>query len=73
MISRSNQATIVYDDRDRAFFIKHGDGKNLTRVNGNLVAGFQKLEAGDTIELGPQTSVRFVPFCGTNFCWADVV
>jgi hypothetical protein len=73
MISRANHATIVYDDRTRAFFIQHGDGKNLTRVNDNLVTGFVQLQSGDTIELGPQTSVRFVPFCGPQFCWADVV
>jgi FHA domain len=73
MISRTNHATIVYDDRARAFFIQHGDGKNLTRVNDKLVTGFVELHAGDTIELGPQTSVRFVPFCGPGFCWADVV
>jgi hypothetical protein len=73
MISRANHATIVYDDRARAFFIQHGDGKNLTRVNDNLVTGFVQLHAGDTIELGPTTSVRFVPFCGLHFCWADVV
>jgi len=71
MISRCNQASVLYDDRNRSFFIQHGTGKNLTRLNGQLVCSLMPLAAGDRIELSPKTELRFVPFCDEEFDWAD--
>lgn len=73
MISRVNHATIVYDDRARRFFIQHGGGKNLTRLNGNLVTSLTELSGGDRIELSAATTACFVPFCGEAFDWSDDV
>ncbi|MEL6795052.1 MAG: FHA domain-containing protein [Pseudomonadota bacterium] len=70
-ISRSNHARIAYDAGSRSFFIMPGDGKNLSRVNGDLLLDTRKLLGGELIEFG-DTHVRFVPFCGEGFDWADV-
>lgn len=68
-MSRSH-ARLIYDPASRKFFIAPGDGKNLTRVNGELLLGNLELEGGELIELG-DTHLRFVPFCGPHFDWAD--
>ncbi|MEO1316262.1 MAG: FHA domain-containing protein [Pseudomonadota bacterium] len=69
-ISRSH-ARMIYDATSRKFYLMSGDGKNLTRVNGKLLLHEHELQGGELITLG-NTEVRFVPFCGTFFDWADV-
>ncbi len=71
LISRRNHATVIYDDRDRRYFVQHGEGKNLTRLNGTLVTALTPLKHGDRVELSAETTVRFVPCCGDDFDWSD--
>lgn len=66
-----NHVRIIYDPNGRNFFIAPGEGKNLTRVNGELLLGTLQLGVGDLIELGDETHVRFIPFCGPSFDWSD--
>lgn len=70
-ISRTNHASIAYDDRDRKFYITHGGKANLVRLNGGPVLEAKELAANDELEIG-NTTVRFVPFCGPDFDWQDL-
>ena len=70
-ISRENHCAIAYDGKNRKFFIQHGGGRNLTYVGDTPVLAPQELTADATISIG-STSLRFVPFCGEQFDWADL-
>ncbi|GFE64086.1 FHA domain-containing protein [Litoreibacter roseus] len=72
LMSSEDHARIIYDDDSRAFFIAHGSGKNITKVNGQMVANTLPLENGATVELTKATHLRFVAFCSEDFDWADV-
>lgn len=70
MISRTNHGAIVYDDRNRKFWIRHGDGTNLTYVDDDPVLEARILEPLTHIRMG-RTVLRFVPLCGESFSWTD--
>ena len=70
MISRTNHGAIVYDDRNRKFWIRHGDGTNLTYVDDEPVLEARLLEPLTHIRMG-RTVLRFVPLCGESFSWTD--
>lgn len=70
-ISAKSHASLIYDPSSRSFFISHQSGTNLTRLNGKLVANLVPMSAGDTIDLGDKTRLRFMPFCGSDFDWSD--
>lgn len=72
-ISQKDHAKVFYDDAAREFFIAHGSGKNITRMNGQIVANTTPLLNHATIELSKTTHLRFVAFCGEEFDWADVM
>ena len=71
-ISRTNHARIVYEPRERKYLLMHGEGTNLTYLNGELVMGPVSLESGGEIQFGDATTVRFQAFCGKDFDWPDV-
>lgn len=70
-ISRKKHAVITYDPRGRKFYIHHGDSSNLSYVGEMPVLAPTLLEGGETIRLGGQTVLRFVPLCGGDFSWED--
>lgn len=70
MISRANHGLIVYDGRNRKFWIRHGDGTNLTYVDDEPVLEVRQLEPLTHIRMG-RTVLRFVPLCGEEFSWPD--
>ncbi|MEM7710575.1 MAG: FHA domain-containing protein [Pseudomonadota bacterium] len=72
LISSDDHVRIIYDDADRAFYIAHGSGKNISRVNGQLLANMLPLETDSRIELSKATTVVFKPFCSTDFDWSDI-
>ena len=69
-ISEKNHATIAYEPRTRKFYIAHGDGTNLTYVDGEPVLAQRELEASMHVQMG-ETVLRFVPLCGDGFSWED--
>lgn len=69
-ISRSKHAFVLYEPRKRQYFIRPGEGANLTYLNGELLAESRPLTATDVIEVGA-TRLRFVPLCGPEFDWED--
>jgi len=71
MISRSNAASISYDDRTRVFFLERGDGRNHVYVNGVVVRQYVDLAIYDRIALGNSEFI-FVPLCSEKFSWKDI-
>ena len=70
-ISRVNHARVVYEPRARRFLLMHGDGTNLTYLNGELVMASVEIASGNEIQLG-DTTLRFQALCGPDFDWPDV-
>jgi hypothetical protein len=69
-ISRSKHCFVLYEPRKRQFYLRPGDGANLTYLNGDLLADARPLKPADLIEVGA-TKLRFVPLCGADFDWED--
>lgn len=69
-IARENHARFFYEPRGRRFFLNHGDGSNLTYLNGVLVTESVAIESGAMIEIG-STTLRFQAFCSEAFDWGD--
>lgn len=72
LISSEDHARIIYDDSSRSFFIAHGSGKNISRVDGQLLANTLPLEDNALIELSRETHLRFRQFCSAEFDWSDL-
>ena len=70
-VSRANHARIAYDPRERHWLLSHGDGANLTYLNGEVVMAAVAIESGAHIQIG-ETTLRFQAFCPQEFDWPDV-
>ena len=64
------QAFVIYDPRQRQFFLQAGTGKGLVYRNDGLVFSHDPLEAYDHIQIGNSDFV-FVPLCGPHFSWEE--
>lgn len=71
-LSANDHLRIIYDDEARNFMVVPGTGKNVSRINGQIVAMPMLLENYAVIQLTKNTAVRFAAFCTPNFDWADV-
>lgn len=70
-ISRVNHARLAYEPRQRRWLLSHGEGANLTYLNGEVVMGSVEIASGAVIEVG-ETALRFQAFCSQDFDWPDV-
>ena len=70
-VSRRNHARLIYEPRQRRWLLSHGEGTNLTYLNGDVVVEVVEIEAGAEIQLG-DTTMRFQPFCSKAFDWQDL-
>ena len=70
-IARANHARLVYEPRQRVYLLSHGEGSNLTYLNGNVVTETVEVESGAMIEVG-ETTLRFQAFCTKEFDWPDI-
>ena len=70
-ISRANHARVAYDPRQRRWLLSHGDGANLTYLDGQVVMAPVEIASGAEIQLG-DTTLRFQAFCSQAFDWPDV-
>ena len=70
-VSRANHARVAYDPRERRWMLSHGDGANLTYLNGEVVMAPVEIASGAEIQLG-ETTLRFQAFCSQEFDWSDV-
>lgn len=73
LISGDDHLRIIYDDANRTFLLAPGTGKNITRLNGQVVTSTTELANRSVIELSKKTAVRFVAFCDETFDWGDMV
>ena len=71
-ISRSGHARLIFDNEENVFYLQHGDGKNITRVNNKPVLESVVLKAFDEIRIG-ETKMKFIPFCGADFSWPKII
>lgn len=72
MISGKDHLRVIFDDANRVFFAAPGTGRNISRINGQIVATTMPLENYALIELSKQTHVRFVAFCNEDFDWSEL-
>ena len=70
-VSRVNHARVAYEPRQRRWLLSHGDGANLTYLNGELVMAPVEIASGAEIQIG-DTTLRFQAFCSQEFDWPDV-
>jgi len=72
-ISAEEQAFLRYDSADRQFLLVPNLAKtNVIAVNEAKPTAAVKLAAMDVITMG-RTQLVFVPFCGEEFDWAELV
>jgi hypothetical protein len=70
-ISGSEHAYLVYDSRSRGFQIAPNLGRqNIIRLNDDALVTPQVLKPNDRITIG-ETTLLFVPLCGSDFEWAS--
>lgn len=71
-ISSEEQAYIRYDSVDRRFLLVPNLAKtNIVAVNNHKPTSAVELAAMDVITMG-RTQLVFVPFCGSEFDWAEL-
>ena len=70
-ITSEDHFRIAYDPESREFHLVPAKGTNLLYLANKAVLSPMPLEAMADIRVGA-TTLRFVPFCGTAWDWADV-
>ncbi|MBP9988091.1 MAG: FHA domain-containing protein [Ruminococcus sp.] len=66
-VSKENNASVIYDDRNNMFFIKGGEGSsNNVYVNGIILLESRQLKDNDIIEIG-KTKLVFRSLCNDTF------
>lgn len=71
-ISEEIHALIIYEPKQRVFYLQAGTSEGLTYLNGNYLFDHSELHAFDKIELG-KAEFLFLPLCGEKFTWDDYV
>ena len=69
-VSRDRHALIIYEPRQRTFYIKPGESSGLTYMNGEYITDACAMKAKDVIELG-NNSLMLIPLCDETFNWED--
>jgi len=67
-ISRDRHASIIFDPKNRSFWLAPGESTGLVYLNGALVHTPTQLKADDLIELGA-TKLVLIPFCSEKYEW----
>lgn len=69
-ISRTEQATVIYDPKTSEFFVQHMKGHNVTYLNGSILLQPAQLKPYDVITVG-DTELVFMPLCSKQFRWDE--
>ncbi len=69
-ISRDKHAWIIYEPRNREFWLQAGMESGLTYHNDENLMDRVKLKGRDKIDMG-KSSFLFVPLCDGTFSWED--
>lgn len=65
-ISKENNVSIIYDDRNNMFFAQSGEGKNNVYINNQLLLDPKQIKDNDVIEIG-KTKLVFRALCNDTF------
>lgn len=68
-ISRMKHLSIVYDSRNKNFFLVTGESSNLSYVDDSPVLAPTLITPYCRIRVSDQTTLLFVPLCGEQFSW----
>lgn len=71
-VSRERHAAVIYDPRNVKFYVKPGEGNELTYLNDDCLFENSILSKGDIITLGA-CRLMFVPLCGEDFLWEKYI
>lgn len=71
-VTREPHAIIIYDPKNRAFYLQNGTGDGLVYLNDALLFTHEPLHAYDRIMLG-NAEFLFIPLCGEKFTWDDYI
>ena len=69
-VSREAHASIIYEPKQRKFYVLAGKGSGLTYLNGELIFEHADLMSYDKLSIGKSEFV-FLPLCGDRFSWDD--
>ncbi|MBQ3149832.1 MAG: FHA domain-containing protein [Clostridia bacterium] len=65
-VSKENNVSIIYDDRNNMFFIQSGEGKNNVYINNQILLDARQINDNDIIEIG-STKLVFRSLCNATF------
>ena len=71
-VSREKHATVIYDPKNVKFFVKPGEGNELSYLNDDCLFGISPLSKGDVVTLGG-CKLLFIPLCGEDFQWESYI
>lgn len=71
-VSRNKHAIVIYDPKNKKFFVQPGESSGLTYLNGELLLIPTPIQEYEKIIVG-NSELVFVPFCGDKFSWEDHV
>lgn len=69
-VNQDIHAIIIYEPKNRQFFVQVGIGDELPYLNGERVFTHEELHAYDRITLG-EAEFLFLPLCGESFDWNE--
>ena len=70
-VSREKHASILFDPKEKEFYISPGEESGLTYLNGELIMEHRPLKDRDCIELG-MTKFLFVQLCSKDCDWHNI-
>lgn len=65
-VSKENNVSVIYDDRNNMFFAQSGEGKNNVYINNQLLLDPKQIKDNDVIEIG-KTKLVFRALCNDTF------
>lgn len=67
-VSGDGHALVAFDPKSSRFFAAPGSGRNLVRLNDDVLMMASPLKANDVLTVG-MTRLMFVPLCSDVFSW----
>lgn len=67
-VSRERHAIVTYEPKGKKFIAQPGESRELFYLNDDVVLENIEMKQGDVLLIGKIT-LKFVPFCGPDFCW----
>ena len=73
-ISREAHALVIYDPKQRVFYLQNGTGDGLVYLNDSMLFEHEhkQLKAYDQVQIGNEEFI-FLPLCGERFSWENYI